>query len=322
MTMTKHTLIFLVASVFALPLLALTPATAEARYGYGGHISVGYGHHGGHYRGHHGGHYRGYYRHGYRSHSRHGYSPRYHHRSRYYSRGYRSYGYRPGYRSYGYHGSHSPLYKLLAAPAYLAYGILKTPAVIIDSLTGSSHGHSSSTHAPATTATQGNNNSNASSSRSESVEPLLDNAAWNALAQGQHSAALSMFGQQAQANPRKGEPKIGYALAIAGRGDLDDGIWAMRRMLQYDINALHYLEFEGSLRRQVETLLARYESHYAPSATAENYAGDAAMMIATLNYLLGDHETAQRVVTTARAEDDDQALVWLDEFLQQVNTNS
>ncbi|MCS3904066.1 hypothetical protein J2T55_002099 [Methylohalomonas lacus] len=286
-SMQHRLLSLLVAIAVALPILALAPAEAQARYG--SYFSVGYGHYGHHYHGYHDFHHRYRYR---------GYGHRYHGHYRHYSPGYHSryyYKRRHGYsRSYSRH-DYNPLTALLVAPAYLAHGILKMPAVIVNSLTD---GHSSS---PTRTysdnaVSQQNRNQSAAPDNAGQPDDLLANPAWEALAAGHNRLALRQFSQQAQRVPQQSEARIGYALASAHLGDLDRGIWAVKRALQYDAESLHYLRLDEPLRQTLGPLLDHYEQEYGGIAAAGTYDADAAVMVAMLNYLNDDLDNARRTL--------------------------
>jgi len=291
--------------MFVTTLLFLTPGDAEARYGYYGHY--GYRHHG--Y-----GYHRPYY----------GYGHSYRHRG-YYS-GYRGHGY--GYRRH--HGSsHSPLYKLLSIPAHVAYGVLKIPAYVVGGLTGSySGGYSgpyrnddSGADVPATDYNGDSDNSTEGPSATDSsngsttgnATPIPRNdAGWAALARGDDRAALQHFSQMAMANPRQGIPKVGYALAAAGAGDLDRGSWAMRRALRYDAESLHYLQVSDGLSARLDTLVTHYQDRLVNQGNNSNTVA----MLGALHYLQGDRESARQVLAGFEYIGSDESLAGLDRLLQ------
>jgi len=55
---------------------------------------------------------------------------------------------------------------------------------------------------------------------------------------GRYGQALNTFGRAAMAAPKAGEPKLGYALAAAMRGDDARAAYAMRRVLRFDRQTL------------------------------------------------------------------------------------
>jgi len=118
---------------------------------------------------------------------------------------------------------------------------------------------------------------------------------WTLLGNNQASAALTDFGRQAQASPSKGQPKVGYALASADLGRLDKGIWAMRRALRTDPNALHYVTLDQQLDAKVEQIIRQYEKKLVYSASDS----DAAFMLASLHYLRRDIEAARTNIDQA-----------------------
>lgn len=120
-------------------------------------------------------------------------------------------------------------------------------------------------------------------SESSHVKPTV-RAAWNLLAAGRYAEALLAFGHQASGDPGNSLPKIGYALASAMSGDLRKAVWAMRRALHVNPDALEYVTVSRQLRRRIEHLVHDYEQVLTHSAQH----ADASFMIATLHQLLGE----------------------------------
>lgn len=310
---------FFSISLVALIALIAIPSLSEARYG--GYYSYGYRHHSPHYR--HYGHHYGYRGHYYRHYSHHGYPHR-----RYYS---------PNYY-HGYSSHHSPLYKLLSVPAYLAYGILKIPATILGGLTGSHYYagdyHDNDRHDVTPGGSKYNDNNTHDENSGAGTEnhrgsgylpksqPGIrqgenTNPGWNALARGRALEALRYFGRQAQANPRQGESKVGYALAAASAGDLERGSWAMRRALRYDPDALHYLQLDSELQEDLSGLIERYQG----MLTGDNN-NDTVVMITALHYLRGDISSAEQSMEAAILSDNDASIVQLARLLRAENDPS
>ena len=319
--MPRLLLSFSPAAMLVLLFLVFSPATAEARYG--GHISIGYGHHG---YGHHSYGYHGYGHRGYRSRHygyrhypyRYGYKRHYyrHYRYNYRHRSYsgRSYS---GHRSYSDGKHRNPLVTILTAPAYLAYGILKTPAVIVDSLTGDDdHGaDSDSRHRQGVKSAT--DTTTAVHDEPYTAQTLLEEPGWQALANGYDREALRRFAEQAQASPHNGVPKIGYALSAASNGNLERGIWAIQRALRRDNEAFVYLPLDGALRQTVGNLIRQYESRYEQSDYPGRYSSDGAIMIAALYYLHGNRDVARETIAAAQADDNSAALHQLQDLLAQ-----
>ena len=128
------------------------------------------------------------------------------------------------------------------------------------------------------------------------------NDAWTTLVNGQAKYALSMFGNEAQSYPNAGLPKAGFALAAAASGDLDKGIWAMRRAFRYDSKSLHQLAKDTRLYHIFNDLIAKYGYSLQHSGRHQ----DEAFMVAALNYLKGDYATAE-VAATRAAKDGDRS---------------
>lgn len=277
---------FWIASIGMALALVCTGTQAYAGAYYGGHYSHhGYGYHGyGH---------RGY---GHRGYAYHG--------SRYYGHGYRGHG------RYAYRHGYVP---------GLIHGVLSIPGTVIGSLFGSYDrpyydgpyrdrsyhrrpnyydgagpgdttvppaAHSSDTRTPYDSGSRGNG-SEATHARG-----------WALLADGRYRDARSIFGQEAQSDPRNGGPKVGYALSAAAMGDLDRGAWAMRRALSMDPDALHYLTIDATLRPRLEEIMDRYRDNAYPTVDKAN----SAFMLASMHYLLGDIEAAQSAIVLAVVE--------------------
>ncbi len=118
---------------------------------------------------------------------------------------------------------------------------------------------------------------------------------WALLGKNQASAALTDFGRQAQASPAKGGPKVGYALASADLGRLDRGVWAMRRALRIDPEALHYIAMDRHLNAKVDQIIRQYRNRRAYSSRD----ADTAFMLASLHYLKGDMHAARTNIDRA-----------------------
>ncbi len=113
--------------------------------------------------------------------------------------------------------------------------------------------------------------------------------AWRLLARGRDYDALRHFSRMARLRPAEGEPKIGYALAVAGLGDLRRGARAMRRALRIDPESLLNLTIDGRLRSRIHALTAGYHTRLENNQADR----DAAFMLAVLYGLIGDTESAR-----------------------------
>lgn len=122
----------------------------------------------------------------------------------------------------------------------------------------------------------------------------IDSSAWQILKQGQYSKALTLFAQEAQSYPNSGVPKVGYALATASGGDLDRGIWAMRRAFRIDPDSLHYLQFDEKGHAVIDNLIRQY------SSTGNGAEVDQAFMISALYYLKHDYITAKKSIASVQ----------------------
>ncbi len=118
---------------------------------------------------------------------------------------------------------------------------------------------------------------------------------WSLLANNQAGAALTDFGKQAQASPASGGPKVGFALASAALDRLDRGVWAMRRALRIDPNALHYVTLNQRLNTKLGQIIRQYEEKLAYSTRD----ADTAFMLASLHYLRRNIEAARTNINQA-----------------------
>ncbi len=126
------------------------------------------------------------------------------------------------------------------------------------------------------------------------------NPGWQLLAEGRVRDARYYFGDQARLNPTDAVPKFGYALSVAVSGDLVRAEWAMRRAFTADPASLHYVEFDESVRTEMDQLVVRYKSQMD---AAGNNASDA-FMLAALNFLGHDHQPAKEYIDLAIAAGD------------------
>lgn len=107
---------------------------------------------------------------------------------------------------------------------------------------------------------------------------------WTALVENQPDRAISLFSDEFRTHPIAGIPKVGFALAIAKSGNLEKGVWAMRRAFRIDPISLGQLASDTRLHPVIDELLEQYEyeSH------RKNSQKDTGFMISALHYLKGD----------------------------------
>jgi len=240
--------------------IAAVPGNTEA--GQGGH----HGHYGGHNYGHYGRHYHD-----------HGGHHDDHHGSHYY--GYHLYGsgiHYLGHQAYGhYYGSHDYYYPYGYSYSNRRYHYY--PDYGSYSYRPSSHDdYADDSHETDTAYTSTRRATDA-------------NTGWALLKSGASRDALNVFAQQAGNDAKNGTPKVGYALASAASGDLERGVWAMRRALRIDPDALHYLSAESDLHAVINSVIADYRA----SEEHLRSHNDAAFMRASLYYLQHDTEAAR-----------------------------
>jgi hypothetical protein len=127
--------------------------------------------------------------------------------------------------------------------------------------------------------------------------------AWGMLHKGEKEIALNVFANEAQNHPNNGVPKAGYAIANALLGDLDKGVWAMRRAFRISPESLHYLKLEGQSSAVVGDLIQQYKNNL------NSQKSDSAFMIASLNYIRHEYKSADEYVKIATSEGDSSASV-------------
>lgn len=123
-----------------------------------------------------------------------------------------------------------------------------------------------------------------------------DTTGWKLLAEGKWSEASSVFSNQAQSHPNYGVAKAGYAIAVAMNGDLERGVWAMRRAFRVDPKSLHYVNIDAKLEAVLGDLGTRYRNH----------GSDAVFMQAAFAYLRQDYATARVEIDRALSAGDRQ----------------
>ena len=222
--------------------------------------------------------------------SRYGY--RYHgygrHSSYRYGRGYygsRSYSYH-GYRRHGYYGYYPGL----------VWGILSIPARIVDGFLGYPYYYPHRRYVLPSTGQYGDQRVATIAGSAQDVGPMgATGPGWVLLSNGQYGQAEDIFSRDSRYRPSDGVAKIGLSLSAAAGGDLDRGIWAMRRAARIDPESLVYVTLEQPLQVGVNRLLGRYKKKLERSPRDP----DTAFMLASLSYLLGDDSGAQRAIEDA-----------------------
>ena len=125
--------------------------------------------------------------------------------------------------------------------------------------------------------------------------------AWGLLAEGHPEQALDGFARRALQAPLHARPKLGYGLAAALAGDLERGVWAVRRAYRRNGAVAQGLSVDERLRPALEELLLRYRAGLFEEGSR---ARDAGFMSAALRQLLGEPYAAQRALETALEQGD------------------
>ena len=239
----------------------------------------------------------------YRSYSTRGFSStRYRHR---YGHPY-GYGYHSSYRNkhndyfrprshrYSRHG-----YRVHGSYGYypgLVWGILSIPGRIIDGFFGYPYYYPHGRYPPQGADQSSDKRPAMGVASYGDVGPMgATGPGWVLLANGHYAQAGDIFSRDVRYRPSDGVARVGLSLSAAAGGDLERGVWAMRRAVQVDPEALVYVTLEASLQDRVDALVKRYQRQLerSPSDT------DAAFMLASLSYLLGDDLTARRSIDEA-----------------------
>ncbi len=304
---------WIVAAVAVLSFAAAGPTVVYAKSGHGGGHRGGHGssHGGGHQSGHRSGGHGLHVSFGHRggSHASYGYSG-YGHRGYGYSRyghsrygyGGSGYGYRRGYgyghgSGYGYRNSYyryPPIRNRYGSSyGYGGYGSSGYPSRSrVRVYYGGSNGVAAS---PYRVDTRQAPVSSIGGATAYGRGTSADTEAWVMLADGRHRGAMSYFAAQAPARPGDGLPKIGYALSAALGGDLDVGVWAMRRAVGVDVGALHLVRESGEAAAAIDQAIVLYGSGY----DTDRPDADKAFMLAVLYDLRGDVSAARAKITEA-----------------------
>jgi len=126
----------------------------------------------------------------------------------------------------------------------------------------------------------------------------INSSGWKTLEQGQYSAALNIFAVESQSHPNSGVPKAGYALATAASGNLDRGVWAMRRAFRIDPDSLHYLHLDEKTHILIDILISQYSPQKNDNDVNKGF------MVSALYYLKHDYTAAKKSISYAQQYDD------------------
>ncbi len=141
---------------------------------------------------------------------------------------------------------------------------------------------------------------------------------WQLLGAQDYSKALVAFAAQTNDNNKAGAPKIGYALASAGLGQLDQAVWAMRRAMRVDPDASRDMLIDDTLRESINALIDKYV--YSPDLGVSK--SDTTFMAASMHWLLGETDQAHAQITRAiDAGDGSEAATNLQRMIDQAHNN-
>ena len=123
------------------------------------------------------------------------------------------------------------------------------------------------------------------------------------LIDGDPKRAVTVFAKLAEAQPYDVLPKLGYAIAMSELGELELGVWAMRRAIRTDPEAVRDAPLPYLLRPRVRALLAVYHPAHSDDPQLGHDEG-AHFMVAALSWLLGDQAGASSATQWALAGGD------------------
>ena len=126
----------------------------------------------------------------------------------------------------------------------------------------------------------------------ENIADTCTALGWTQLSSGDYPEALETFSKLARYEPNDGSVWIGSALASAMNSDLHKGVWAMRSALRIEPDSLYYLTIDSELEGVLLDLVNQYrnDEQHTLATTAREF------MLASLYYLLGDDESAGKIL--------------------------
>ncbi|MEM8738334.1 MAG: hypothetical protein AAGG38_07645 [Planctomycetota bacterium] len=135
--------------------------------------------------------------------------------------------------------------------------------------------------------------------QSLTVEPtrqqVRTSRGWSQLEAERYMDAQSWFARAANARPERGDYKVGYALAVLGRGDIAHAGWAIERALVATPGDLQRLAIdEEVLQRMNRRLEDRAAAGGGRGAGGVSLANDVGLLSAVLAYVAGDVDAAER----------------------------
>lgn len=142
--------------------------------------------------------------------------------------------------------------------------------------------------------------------------PTLDDA-WVLLADGYLNEARDAFFAVGEVFPFEGEPQVGYAIAVGLLGDDEAAIFAMRKALRDDPEALYEVPENLALEGHLRVLMSRYED----GARGADTDRDALFMVGAIRFLLGEEAVGYFAISEAvEAGDDNESTLILRELLR------
>lgn len=128
---------------------------------------------------------------------------------------------------------------------------------------------------------------------------------WEMIKKERADKAMQIFHHLADSNPDWGEPKVGYAIAVAQSRQMPDGIRYMRRALRQYPESLNQIQIRGDLYSPVKKVAEGYRSGYRGLDPEDQH-----FMVASLYYLMGEIDICFEELEKGSAADDrDQSTI-------------
>jgi len=134
--------------------------------------------------------------------------------------------------------------------------------------------------------------------------PAVGADGWALMGLGDDRGAATQFAREVAAEPTAELPKVGFALASASQGSLDQSVWAMRRALAKDAGVLDRIMIGDDLRERLAGLIDRF-IFVSPDKSLSK--ADALFMTASVHAILNEKDQARDAIRQAIAAGDDSA---------------
>lgn len=142
---------------------------------------------------------------------------------------------------------------------------------------------------------------------------VANGAGWTYLAKGQPVNAKTAFVDDISAGGSPGIARVGFALASADNGELDRGVWAMRRAFAADKDMAASLMMDEEMSEIVARVTRLYEQRMEDKGTNS----EDAFMLAAMYQLQGDPEMAMMAMDYAlNTGDKNVSTIYLNQLIE------